>query len=323
MSCPKFAVFVNYYIDYSTIEKTVLTAEKLGYHSFWYMDHLMWKGSRLPWNIKGSALECWTVLSALASVTKKIRLGSLVLCNSYRNPALLAKMAATLDVISKGRLEFGIGAGWWEDDYLAYGYLFPTASTRLAQLEEALQIVKKMWTQKKTSFKGEHYTIKDTVCEPKPLQSPHPPIWIGGGGEKLTLKLVAKYADGYNWRATPNEYMKKIQVLRKHCDKIGRNFNSITKSLWIPIIIDKNEENVEKKIRNYLKKFYTATTEKSTEHISQSEEEWLNRRIIGTPDQCRERIQEYMKCGVEFFHLVFEGIDEIKLFKETVISRIK
>jgi F420-dependent oxidoreductase-like protein len=319
---PEFAVDLNYYLDYATLEKFVFEAEGLGYHSFWYMDHLMWQGSRPPWNRQGAVLECWMVLSALASVTEKIRLGSLVVCNSYRNPALLAKMAATLDVISGGRLEFGIGAGWKKDEYEAYGYDFPEGSTRLTQLEEALQIIMKMWTEDKPSFEGDHYTIRDAVCEPKPIQKPHPPIWIGGSGEKVTLKLVAKYADGYNWRATPEDYRKKIHVLKKHFHGVGRDFSSITKSLWSPVIIDRDEENLERKVQKHLLKFREASTEGSVEYVSQSEEEWLDRRIIGTPDKCVIRVNEYVDCGVEFFHLVFEGLEGMKLFSEKVIPEI-
>jgi len=323
---PEFAIDFNYFMDYKRFEESVLTAENLGYHSVWYMDHLIWKGERLPWNEVGAALECWTVLSAIASATKRIRLGPLVSCNSYRNPALIAKMGATLDVISNGRLEFGIGSGWKEDEYLAYGYPFPSPSTRIGQLKEAVQIIKKMWTEEKPSFQGKYYQINGAICEPKPVQKPYPPIWIGGGGEKLTLKVVAELANGYNWRATPENYKRKLEVLREHCKQIGRDFDSIKKSIWIPVIIDEDEKALEKKVQTLSAKVEAimSNPKEASDHISLSKEEWLSRRIVGTPEKCVKRIHEYIDAGVELFLLSFAGFEkDMKLFAETVISEFR
>jgi len=326
LKTPEFAIDFNYFMDYKTFEKTVLMAESLGYHSVWYMDHLIWKGERLPWNEAGAVLECWTALSAIASATKRIRLGPLVSCNSYRHPALVAKMGATLDVISNGRLEFGIGAGWKEDEYLAYGYSFPNPSTRIGQLKEAVQIIKKMWTEQKPSFQGKYYQINEAICEPKPVQKPYPPIWIGGGGEKLTLKLVAELANGYNWRATPEDYKRKLEVLRERCKQVGRDFDSIKKSIWIPVIIDEDEKALEKKVQNLSAKVEDTTSKpkEPSEHISLSKKEWLSRRIVGTPEQCIKRIYEYIEAGAELFLLNFAGLEkDMKLFAETVIPEFR
>jgi len=311
LKVPKFGVDFDYFTDYKDLEKSVLLAENLGYHSVWYIDHLIWKGERSPWNEAGAVLECWTVLSALASVTKSIRLGPLVLCNSYRNPALVAKMAATLDVVSHGRLEFGIGAGWKDDEYLAYGYPFPNASTRIGQLKEAVQVIKKMWTEEKTIFHGKCYQVNEAICEPKPVQKPHPPIWIGGGGERLTLRIVAELADGYNFHGSPEIYRNKLRVLREHCNKVGRDFESIRKSMWICVFIDREKKALENKVQ-------------AAQPKGEGAEEWLNRRIIGTPEQCIRRVQEYVDAGVELFLLNFRGSDrDMKLFAETVIPKFR
>ena len=311
MKAPEFGIDFDYFLNYNDLEKNVLMAEDLGYPSVWHIDHLIWKGERLPWNETGRVLECWTVLSALASVTEKIRLGPLVLCNSYRNPALVAKMGATLDVISEGRLEFGIGAGWHKDEYLSYGYPFPKASTRIEQLREAVQIIKKMWTEGEPSFHGKYYQINEVICQPKPIQKPHPPIWIGGGGEKLTLRVVAELANGYNFHGSPELYKRKLKVLREHCKEVGRDFDSIRKSIWIGVIIDKNKRALKKKVKNFL----TGVKEP---------EEWLNRRIVGTPEQCIKRVHKYMNAGVEIFLLNFRDHEkDMELFAETVIPEFR
>src|SRR5262245_42353159 len=152
-------------------------AEALGYHSVWLDDHFY--GVATP--ASDDSLECWTLMAALARETSRIRFGTLVLCQSYRNPALLAKMAATVDDPSDGRVECGLGAGWYEREYAAYGYDFPPIGTRLAQLDEALRICRSMWTEERATFRGRHYRVEDAWCNPKPLQRPHPPIMIGGG----------------------------------------------------------------------------------------------------------------------------------------------
>ena len=171
-----------------------IRAEELRYDSIWLPDHLM---SSNP------IVECWTTLSALANVLDSIRLGPLVLCNSFRNPALTAKMAASLDEISNGRLEFGVGAGWKQDEYVGYGYEFPKPQIRLAQLEEGIEIARRIWAQDFVTFNGIHYPIREVICLPKPVQA-HVPITIGGTGNRM-LRLVAKHADRANWRICSEE----------------------------------------------------------------------------------------------------------------------
>jgi len=232
---PKFCVFLPFYafrkqkrttLLFNQLQEVTLECERLGYYSVLLDDHLMLH--KMP------ILECWTTLSALSSVTENIRLGTMVTCNSFRKPSLLAKMAATVDNISNGRLELGIGAGVQKNEHNAYGFSFPSSKARIERLSEAVEIIKKLWTEEKASYNGKHYTIRDAVCEPKPVQKPYPPITIGGGGEKLTLKVTARHADRYDWGYLPSveEYKRKLKVLEKHCDAVGRSFNEIEKSCW-------------------------------------------------------------------------------------------
>jgi alkanesulfonate monooxygenase SsuD/methylene tetrahydromethanopterin reductase-like flavin-dependent oxidoreductase (luciferase family) len=162
-------------------------------------------------------LEAWTLLAALARETRRTRVGVLVTCNSYRNPALLAKMAATVDVLSGGRLIHGIGAGWFADEYEGYGYEFPDVATRLAQLDESLRVQRLLWAAERPSFDGRSYRLREAWCEPRPVQRPHPPILIGGGGEKILLRLVARHAAMWNCPGEPAELARKIATLRAHC----------------------------------------------------------------------------------------------------------
>ena len=184
-----FGVFLPFYAFhegvfssslFARIRDVVLECERLGYHSVWLDDHLMFGEQPI--------LECWTTLSALSIVTTRIRLGSMVACNSFRNPALLAKIAASLDVISGGRLEFGIGAGIQETEHRAYGFSFPKSHVRIERLREAIEVINALWSEEKVSYKGKHYNLEKAICEPKPLQKPHPPITIGGSGEKKDVE---------------------------------------------------------------------------------------------------------------------------------------
>src|SRR5438552_4876918 len=202
-------------------------AEKLGFDSIWVYDHF----HTVPTAELETNFECWISTAALARETSRVRIGQLVTCNNYRPPALLAKMASTVDVLSHGRLDFGIGACWYDDEFEAYGYPFPEGPERLRMLGEALQVFHAMWKEPYASFEGKHYQVRGAINEPKGVQKPHPPIWIGGGGEKVTLKLVARYGDACNIGGTdPEVYRHKFSVVRGHCEDLGRDYNSIIKS---------------------------------------------------------------------------------------------
>jgi F420-dependent oxidoreductase-like protein len=187
-------------------------------------------------------MEGWSTLAALAAVTSKIRLGILVTSVAYRNPAHLAKIAAGVDIISRGRLTFGIGAGWYVQEYQQYGWEFPEKpAVRIGQMEEAIQLVVKMWSEQRATFHGKYFHVQDAILEPKPVQKPHPPIMIGGSGEELTLRAVARWADACNLFGDPATVKSKLNILRAHCDKAGRDFNTIERTNLTSFLLAKDE----------------------------------------------------------------------------------
>jgi F420-dependent oxidoreductase-like protein len=315
----KFGVFLPFYAfkseekqplaPFNRVRDVVLECERLGYDSIWLDDHLMFGNN--------PALECWTTLSALASITAKIRLGTMVLCNSFRNPALLAKMAATLDVISNGRLEFGIGAGVARNEHEAYGITFPKPHARIDRMKEAVEIIKKLWTEETASYEGKYYRTNGAVCEPKPVQKPHPPITIGGSGEKLTLKVTAQHADRYDWGYMPSLelYRHKLDVLERYCKAVGRNFREIEKSCWLggQMFIASDKKELDEKVLQWKPK-----------NVSLEDFERLN--FIATPDECRQKIRQYASLGVTYFMLFFGDLPDlgsVRLFAESVVKTLR
>jgi alkanesulfonate monooxygenase SsuD/methylene tetrahydromethanopterin reductase-like flavin-dependent oxidoreductase (luciferase family) len=258
------------------------------FDTLWFEDHFQ----------KDSAptLECWTSLTYLAALFPGYQVGSLVLSQSFRNPALIAKMMATLQVLTAGRLIAGIGAGWKRDEYLAYGYEFPPFHTRAEQLEEAVQILRLMWTRSPATFTGKHYSICAAACEPLP--QPPPPLLIGGGGEEVTLRVVAKYADWMNITfADPATYSRKLEILKKHCADAGRDFGAITKSLWAYVSLTRDGVRPPP-IRG-------------------------NRYVIyGTPAAVRAVLQRFVDLGVQHFMLRFMDFPDVRgasLFLDEVL----
>jgi len=295
--------------DYNNVRRVWVEADRLGFHSGWLFDHLF----ELP--LFGPSdepcLEAWTLLSALSKETNKMRLGVTCLCVSYRNPAMLAKMSSTLDVISGGRFELGIGSGWAKTEHQSYGIPFENPRIRNEKLDEAVTIIKKMWTEESPSFEGKHYRIAGAVCQPKPVQKPRPPIWIGGGGERFTLRIVAKHADGCNFIGLSiDEYRHKLDVLAKHCDTIGRKIGDVRKSWQGSIIVGRDESEVKNRMQN-------------THPGNAAKEDLKTHAIVGTPDQCTQRIGEYMDLGVDRFMLSFPeaatDINGLRLFAEQVL----
>ncbi len=312
----KFSVFLPFYAFrkqetpmFNRLQDVALECERLGYHSVFLDDHLMLH--KMP------ILECWTTLSALSSVTETIRLGTMVTCNTFRNPALLAKMAATVDNISDGRLELAIGAGVQQKEHKAYGFPFPSSKARIERLNEAVEIMKKMWTEEKANYNGKHYSIQNAVCEPKPLQKPHPTITIGGGGEKLTLKVTARHANRYDWGyiASIDEYKRKLKTLEKHCETVDRNFNEIERSCWPAgqIFIGEDRKELKKQILQL-----------KPEGVSLKD--FMQTSFVGTPEEFIKQLQQYMNLGVTHFMLFFGDLPDLNgltLFAENVAQQIK
>jgi F420-dependent oxidoreductase-like protein len=225
---------------FDAVKAKALWAEDHGFTWFSVMDHLIQIG-----NVGAPDepfMEGWTILTALAAVTRRIRLATLVSSVHYRDPAHLAKIAAGVDQISRGRLTFGIGAGWYETEYRQYGWEFPPRpAVRIRQMEEAVRLVKTLWTEKRTTFHGKYFHADGAILEPKPLQRPHPPIMIGGGGEQLTLRAVARLADACNIPGTPEIVRHKYEVLRRHCEAEGRDYGEIERTNVISFVLARDE----------------------------------------------------------------------------------
>jgi F420-dependent oxidoreductase-like protein len=204
------------------------TAEDAGFHSLWVMDHFF----QLPGigDADLDMLEGYTTLAYLAGLTERITLGTLVTGITYRHPGVLVKQVTTLDILSGGRAWFAVGAAWFEREHEGLGVPFPPVAERFERLEEALQIAEQMWSDDVGPYKGKHYTLAETICSPQPLQQPHPPIMIGGGGEKKTLRLVAQYAQACNIPANPQELRHKLDILKQHCDDVGRDYDEIERT---------------------------------------------------------------------------------------------
>jgi F420-dependent oxidoreductase-like protein len=270
-------------MTFKAIADRAAQAETLGYHSLWFVDHFWNRG--IP---DADCLESMALMSAVAARTEKLRIGTLVICNSFRNPALLAKALTTIDHVSGGRLEIGLGAGWMDEEYRGYGYEFPTMGARLRQLEEGLKILKLLFTEKRASFAGRYYKLDGAINNPKPLQSPHPPITIGGSGEKVMLRIVAQYADRWNCPAGYRSFEEKFDALKAHCKAVGRDVNSINISEQLLVCIGATEAEVEEKwkVASRLKPFSLTG-------------------IKGTPAQVVAQLQDRVRKGITFFTVMF------------------
>jgi len=294
----------------------VRAVEALGYRSVWISDHLL----GLYGDPGSSRFECWTTTSTLALATSRIRLGQLVLCGPFRHPPLLAKEAATLDAISGGRLELGIGAGWHRPEFTAYGYPFEGPAARIGRLEEAVQIMKMMWTEPRPNFEGRYYRIEEAYCSPKPAQKPHPPLMIGGGGERLLLRVVARHADVCNfaaWVGTPEDYRRKREALDGHCEAVGRSPEEIRGSWAAFVVIKEDAKEAEEGAKRFAE---------SMSSVSQGPPDAYMPAIYGSPGECIEQVQSYVDVGVSLFILSFLGGDfksEATLFAEEVTPAFK
>ena len=288
--CPavKFCVRVHQSdYAYPELRRIWQDADRLGYHSASLYDLI-----NIP------TLECWTTLSALAAETQRLRFIPMVLANLYRHPALLANMAATLDVISGGRLELGIGAGGGRRDHLAAGIPFPSTAQRVGMLEESVEVIKRLWTESLVDYSGTHYSLQGASCEPKPVQQPHPPILIGGHGERHLLRAVARHADICNIGSemTLDEHRAKLDVLARHCREAGRDFSDIEVSHNTRVFIGEDEAELEELIRK------TASRQNATEEELRAS---LSNAVVGTPDRCAERIRGYVGAGIRYLFLIF------------------
>lgn len=267
------------------------TIEQAGYESVWVYDHF----HTVPVPTQEVTYEAWSLMAALAAATDTVRLGQMCTCNGYRPPAYLAKVAASIDAISGGRLEMGIGAGWYGHEYNGYGYPFPKASVRIGELGEAVEIMKRMWTEDEASFDGKYYKLDGAICQPKPVQNPHIPFWIAGGGEKLTLNVAARYASYTNFANAVEEFEHKSNVLRGHCEDVGRDFDEIVRSTNFNVICEETEADVEDRLAWIKDRYRPYVPEDRLDGL-----EKMYRKTAGTPDQLIEKIRTWADVGMSY-----------------------
>lgn len=310
------------YAQYELMRDVALKLERLEFESLWLYDHF----HTVPVSVQEPTFECFTACTALAAVTSRIRIGQMVACNMYRPPALLAKMASCLDVVSNGRLDFGLGAGWYEHEMIAYGYGWPKASDRLHMLDEALTLIRDMWTKDHAQLDGRYYkvgvgeahnqggklqTLEGVVNQPKPIQRPHPPIWVGGGGEQLTLKIVARHANYSNFGNSPDEFRKKNQILDEHCAKLGRDPAEITRTACVNVLIGSRAE-MERRLRTHVPE----STMKRFEAMYMS----------GSVQQIIDRLAAYKEAGTQMLLVYFPDAafgDSIERFAADVMPALR
>ncbi len=294
--------------EYSYLREVFRAADRLGYDGASLYDLL-----GIP------TLECWTTLSALAAETDRIRLISMVLANLYRHPGTLAKMAATLDVISGGRLVLGVGAGGGEGDHKAYGLPYPSTRERVAMLGEAVQVIRLLWSGERVSFEGEYYRLDNALCDPAPVQRPGPPILIGGSGERHLLRAAAAHADITNMRADMSvaEHEAKRRVLDAHREAVGREPSEVALSHNAHVFIGEDEGAVERVLAER-----AARHGVSVERFRAS----LGNAIVGTPPQCVEQLRRYTDYGIGWFFLLFPepvSVGDLELFAKEVMPEFR
>jgi F420-dependent oxidoreductase-like protein len=295
----KFGVFVpqGWKMDLAEIDDPVEQFEAMTavakaadadprWDSIWLYDHF----HTVPTPEVETTFECWTTTAALARDTQRVRIGQMTSCNGFRNPALYAKIASTVDVASHGRLNAGLGAGWYAHEWRAYGYGFPETPERMARFREAVEIVHKMWTEEKPTFQGKHYQIDGPINEPKGAQKPHIPFWIAGGGEQVTLKLVAKYGDASNVGRDPDGIRHKLDVLKRHCEALGRDYSEIINSVELDVVlIDEGTDPESVRAKGNFPTFGWPT-------------------MIATPAQVRDHIGRLVDAGIDCVIVYFPRI---------------
>ena len=289
---------------YEALTRVAQAADESGYETVWVADHF----HTMPPS-QATLFESWTTAAALARDTKRVRIGHMVTGNSYRNPALQAKMASTLDVLSHGRYTFGIGAGYYESEYRAYGYEYPDANVRLRQLREAVQVLLAMWTQEEATFEGNYYQVHGAINQPKGVQQPHVPLLIAGDGEKVTLKIVAQYADACNVTGDLAMLERKFAALKAHCETLGRDYQSIRRTTLTLCIMADTDEQARVLVPEGAKLGFPGDV--------------LSYGLIGTPETIRQRLAAYEAAGVQELVISFPDalqMDTLRRFAREFIA---
>jgi F420-dependent oxidoreductase-like protein len=272
------------------------------YESIWVFDHF----HTVPVPTQEATHEAWTLMAAFGAATSRVRLGQMCTCMGYRNPAYLAKVAATVDVISGGRAEMGIGAGWYEHEWKAYGYGFPRAGERLAQLDEGVQIMRQLWTAGEATLDGEQYQVSGAICRPLPLQEGGIPLWIAGGGEKKTLRIAAQYAQYTNFDGSPEGFARKSEILEGHCRDLGTDFAAITRSANYNAFIGETEADVRDRLAWFKDHQIRSGVPESVADERQAG--FASGPAVGTVEQVTERLAALGELGMGYAILNFADI---------------
>ena len=300
-----------HHVSYGELAQLWQRADALGYDSGWLFDHFM----PISGDSAGPCFEGYTMLTALMMQTRRMHGGLLVTSALYRNPGVLAKMAATLDIVSGGRLEVGLGAGWFEGEAKAFGLPFPPTGARLAMLDETVQVLRSLWTNETTDFVGQHFTLIGARCNPRPLQKPTPTLWVGGQGEKVTLRIVAQRADGWDMDMAPlPDYARKLDILNDHGARFGRDIASIKKMIHFSAIIAETEADVAARAEALALRWKTSV------------DGLRGRVLIGTPEQAAEVLRPYAALGAEHFVLSLQAPYDtrmVELFINEVAPRLR
>src|SRR5215472_18673133 len=278
--------------QWPTMLKMAHDAEAGPWDTVWVYDHF----HTVPVPTDEATHEAWSLMSAFAASTTRVRLGQMCSCMGYRNPAYLAKVAATVDAISGGRAEMGIGGGWYEHEWRAYGYGFPRAGDRLGMLDEGVQIMRQLWTTGTATVPGRHYQVDGAICRPLPLQDGGIPLWIAGGGEKVTLRIAAKYASYTNFGAAPESFRRKSEILAQHCKDVGTDFGAITRSSNMNVIIGETEKDVADKVA-WVRAHYKPLVPADRLERTMAE---VGEAMSGTPEQIIEKLLRARDIGLGY-----------------------
>ncbi len=290
------------------------------WESIWVYDHF----HTVPVPTEEATHEAWTLMAAFGAVTERVRLGQMCTCMSYRNPMYLAKVAATADHVSGGRIEMGIGGGWYEHEWRAYGYGFPGIGDRLGRLDEGVQIMRQAWSQGTATLDGKHYQVDGAILRPLPIQKEGIPLWVAGGGEKVTLRIAAQYAQYTNFSGSPDEFARKSEILRGHCERLGTSFDAITRSANYNVVIARDEaevreriDAVEARLVPYIGEAKAAGAVKDLRDGS---------ALAGTPEQIVERLREMDTLGMTYPIVYFPeaayDVSGIELFAREVVPAL-
>ncbi len=297
-----------------------LRAESGPWESVWVYDHF----HTTPTPSEEATHEAWALMAALAAATTTVRLGQMCTCMGYRNPAYLAKVAATCDIISGGRIEMGIGAGWYEHEWRAYGYGFPRAGERLARLREGVEIMKQAWSTGRASLHGEHYQVDGAIVRPLPLQDGGIPLWIAGGGERVTLRIAAQHADFTNFDGSLEGFTHKSAVLADHCRDVGRDFGTITRSANYNVAVGSSEAEVEDRLARLAARLGTHLDD---DRVADQLRGFRGKPAVGTPEQIVEKFTELRRAGLDYaiFYFPEAAYDSsgIEMFEREVLPQLR